>query len=168
MSRLQKNIVNIVMFNGVWLLCVLGGSAVAAVSVAVTLAFHMKFISLDRRELWFIACVALVGLVVEFCLIHFSVLRQPDGSGIPPVWLLLLWPLFAITLNHSTSWFQNHLWPSAVAGAIAGPLTYYTGTRLTDYEIVDPFNVSMIKLIIVWMVVFPGLMLFARRFNLRR
>ena len=156
------------MFNAVWLLCVLGGSQVAAVSVAVSLVLHMKYISLDQRELGFIACVAIVGLVVEFCLVYFGVLRSPDGAGIPPAWLLLLWPLFAITLNHSTSWFQNHLWLSAVAGAVAGPLTYYTGTRLTDYEIVDPFNVSLIKLIIVWMLVFPALMLLARTFNLRR
>ena len=168
MSRLQKNMVNIVMFNGVWLLCVLGGNLVAAAAVAITVAVHMKFISLDGRELGFIVCVALVGLMVEFGLVYFGVLRQPNGSAIPPVWLLLLWPLFAITLNHSTSWFQNHLWLSAVAGAVAGPLTYYTGTRLTDYEIVDPFNTSMVKLVIVWMIVFPALMVLARNFKLRR
>lgn len=153
-------------FNAVWLCCVLGGSTVAVVAVGITIALHMKFISSDRRELIFIGLVGLMGLVVEFSLVHFSVLKSAENSLVPPLWLVMLWPLFATTLNHSTRWFQDHVWISVLAGGIAGPLTYLTGTKLTDYEIVDPFNLSMAKLMVVWMVVFPCVMLLARKFRL--
>ena len=166
MSKLQKNIFNIVAFNAVWLLCVLGGSAVAVVAVVATIAVHMKFVSNHTRELAFIGLVAVFGLVVETSLLHFGVLKSPGQSIIPPVWLLMLWPLFATTINHSTSWFQNHLRVSMLAGGIAGSLTYITGAKLTDYEIVDPFLPSMAKLVLVWMVVFPLVLLLARKFNL--
>lgn len=145
----------------------LGGSKVAVIAVAVTITLHMIFISEQNRELLFIALVAVIGGVVEFGFVWFDVLKSPSDSLLPPLWLLALWPLFATTLNHSTKWFQQHLWISAVAGAIAGPLTYYTGTRLTDYEIVAPQSTSMLKLMIVWMLVFPFVMWIASLHNSR-
>lgn len=167
LSLIQKNIVNIVLFNAVWLVCVLGGSSVALVAVTLAIAFHMKVVSTDNRELLFISVVAVVGVVVEFSLVHFGVLKSPTSSIVPPLWLLLLWPLFATTLNHSTRWFQDHHWFAVLAGGIAGPLTYLTGTKLSNYEIVDPFYPSIAKLALVWMLVFPCVIFLAKKFRLK-
>lgn len=167
MTTLQKNIFNIVTFNAVWLLCVLGGSTVAVIAVGVAVAVHLQLISIDRRELLFIGLVGCIGILVEFAFVYFNVLKPPGASMVPPLWLLMLWPLFATTLNHSTRWFQNHPWISVLAGGVAGPLTYLTGTKLTDYEIVAPFYPSMFKLMLVWMAVFPCVILLARKFRLQ-
>lgn len=166
LSRLQKNIINIVVFNAVWLVCVLGGDTLALTAVFVTVLLHMKVISDDFRELYFISAVGVIGLIVEFGFVYFGVLQSPSSSLLPPLWLLSLWPLFATTLNHSTRWFQGRPGVSVLAGGIAGPVTYYTGTRLTSYEVVAPFNLSLIKLAIVWMIVFPLVMWLAKKFNL--
>ncbi len=138
----------------------------ALAAVTVTVILHMKFISTDFRELYFILLVGVTGLIVESGFVYFGVLQSPSSSLLPPLWLLSLWPLFATTLNHSTRWFQEHPVFSVLAGGIAGSLTYYTGTRLTSYEIVEPFYPSMIKLAVVWMIVFPLLMWMAKQFKL--
>ncbi|OED44647.1 hypothetical protein AB833_01290 [Chromatiales bacterium (ex Bugula neritina AB1)] len=132
MSPLQKTILNGVMFNITWLVCVLGGNAVAIVATTILIVFHLTAISRDKREFFLITGVALFGVMVESGLLAFSVLQSPESSLLPPPWLVALWAAFATTLNHSIRWFQNNFTIAYVVGAIAGPLSYLTGTRLTS------------------------------------
>lgn len=168
MTRIQRVIVNAVLFNVVWLVCVLGGSTVAVVAVTAALFFHQHFISGDPRELILILAITMLGVAVDSSLIATQVLLSPDNSVLPPLWLVSLWAIFATTLNHSTRWFQARLPVAFIAGGIAGPLTYITGTRLTDYDVGTPWPRAVALLAITWAVVFVVCMLAARQLSSRQ
>ena len=46
-----------------------------------------------------------------------------------PVWIVLLWGAFALTLNHSMAWFAKRLAIASVFAAIGGPLAYLGAAR---------------------------------------
>jgi len=76
-----------------------------------------------------------------------------------------LWAIFSTTLDHCAAWFQRRLAIAALAGAFAGALSYYTGTRLSDYSLGEPLWNSLLLLAMVWAVVFVVCMLLARYFG---
>ena len=82
-----------------------------------------------------------------------------------PYWMIMLWALFATTLNVSMYWVKQlyTLWIS-VLGAVLAPLTYYAGERLGAVAFTNPvYALGVISL--GWAVLFPVLVYFARNFN---
>lgn len=50
--------------------------------------------------------------------------------GLPaPLWIVLLWGAFAMTLNHSLAWFATRPWTAAAFAALGGPLAYLGAAR---------------------------------------
>ena len=47
-----------------------------------------------------------------------------------PLWLILLWIMFVLTLNHSLSWLTNKPLPIVIGfGACGGTLSYWAGIQ---------------------------------------
>jgi len=109
----QALVLNALRFEAGWLLCVLGGSWVAAIAGGSLLAWHLWRCA--RPGEWqFIAGFALLGLVIDggFQLLGgFDFNDQTLVLGLLPLWLWMLWPL---------------------CGAISGPLSYYGGALLAE------------------------------------
>ena len=57
---------------------------------------------------------------------------SPQPSLGAPVWIVLLWAAFAMTLNHSMAWFAARPWVAAAFAAIGGPLAYLGAERGFD------------------------------------
>jgi hypothetical protein len=85
-----------------------------------------------------------------------------------PIWLALLWPLLATTLNHCLAWSARPWWLASVLGAIGGPVSYYAGTQLATVSLPLGFWTSMLILAAVWVVVFPLLHWLAQYFRVPR
>jgi hypothetical protein len=71
--------------------------------------------------------------------------------------MILMWPLFATTLNISMHWLKA-IAPLliAVIGALFAPLAYYAGNRLGAVEY-DDLMLSMGIIAIAWAVLLPVL-----------
>lgn len=52
----------------------------------------------------------------------------PPGGA--PVWILVLWLSFALTLTQSLRYLQKYLWLAALFGAIGGPLAFLGAARV--------------------------------------
>ncbi|MRT94989.1 DUF2878 family protein [Ancylomarina sp. 16SWW S1-10-2] len=100
-----------------------------------------------------------IGFVVELLYLQLGVLVRSDGSVLPPVWLLLLWVMFATTLFFSLSWLRTKLYVAAVCAAISAPLSYLAGTRLHDLMALNTsVFFSLLVIAITWAILLPILL----------
>ena len=102
----------------------------------------------------------LIGLVFESIMVSLDLARYDHGqifSAIAPLWIILMWPLFATTLNISMRWLKN-LAPllTALIGAVFAPLAYLAGERL-GAVVYDNIILSIGVISIAWAVLLPVL-----------
>lgn len=164
------HIYNIVLFNIGWFCCVLMGNTIGLLSTAVISWLHIQFVSGEQRELSFMALVVMIGVVCDSLMFSTGILVAPSDaitSWLPPFWMILLWWLFATTINHSLGWLQDRLLLACILGAVAGPLTYYGGAKLSNITIGQPLWLSLTVLSIAWAIVMPLLLVLAKNYGLR-
>lgn len=127
-------LVNALGFEVIWTLCVMGGSWVAAVAGSAWVTLHLRYVG--KPDEWrLVAAFALLGLAIDGSLqlaggLIFN--NQWLIAGLLPLWLWMLWPLFATLVHHSLAWLWRRPWLAAALGALGGPLSYYAGAELTD------------------------------------
>ena len=169
-SRLRL-VLNVIAFQFGWFACVLGaahdqpwlGSAVVAVLVAVHLATAVR----PALEARLVAAALVIGVVWETLLLACGWIEYPTGvvlAGVAPLWIVMLWALFAITLNSSLGWLKGRLLVAAVFGAVGGPLAYWGGVRLGALVFIEPLF-AVIALAVGWAVLTPLLVVLAQRFE---
>jgi hypothetical protein len=112
----------------------------------------------DRRhgnDLLVLIAAILLGLIIDTSWTIFGLMEFTDPRPVHPIaplWILIMWVGFALTVNHSMAWMKEHRWLPAILGFIGGPLAYFAGLRLGAVEyLVDPWFVSTI-LGIVWAI----------------
>lgn len=130
-------VANLVAFEAGWTACVLGGSLVGAMVAGALLAAHLRWVARPGEWRW-LAGFALLGLAVDGGLAlagGFAFTETPLILGLLPVWLWLLWPLFATLLHHSLAWLWSRPRLAVVGGAIGGPLSYYAGAELAGVSL---------------------------------
>ncbi|MCW4149809.1 DUF2878 domain-containing protein [Halomonas sp. 18H] len=130
-------IANLAGFQLGWLACVLGGSLIGLVTVAILLALHLRFMAYPGEWRW-LAGFALLGLGVDGGLALAGGFQFPDDAwrlGPLPVWLWLLWPLFASTLHHGLAWLWPHPRLAMLGGALSAPMSYFGGARLAEVDL---------------------------------
>jgi len=130
----QTLVLNALRFEAGWLLCVLGGSWVAAFAGGSLLAWHLWRCAWPG-EWRFIAGFALLGLVIDGglqLLGGFDFNDQTLVLGLLPLWLWMLWPLFATLVYHSLAWLWRYPLLAARCGASSGPLSDYGGALLAE------------------------------------
>ena len=75
-----------------------------------------------------------------------------------------MWALFATILNVSLRWLKGRWAVAALAGAVAGPLAYYGGSRLGALQFGNE-GVALIALSLGWAVFTPLLMALSERYD---
>ena len=169
-SRLRL-VLNVIVFQLGWFACVLGaahdrpwsGSAVVALLVAI----HLTTAARPAAEARLVAVALVIGVVWETLLLACGWIEYPSGviwAGVAPLWIVMLWALFAITLNSSLGWLKGRLLVAAVFGAVGGPLAYWGGMRLGALVFVEPLF-AVIALAVGWAVLTPLLVVLAQRFE---
>jgi len=163
---------NFLLFQAGWFACVLGGAYQAplfgSTIALVIIAVHLGFAGNIMAELKLLLIALGFGLVFESLLVIFELAHYSSGmlhSALAPYWMILLWPLFASTLNVSMAWMKN-LAPLLIAllGALLAPFAYFAGAGMQAVVFEDVFlSLSMIAL--GWSILLPVLVLSAKQFN---
>lgn len=137
MTRAMSHLLNAAGFQAGWWSCVAGvavGLPWAGLALAAALVVaHLLCDPQPWREVRLAAASLVLGIVVDSLLQHFAVIQFHGWSLGPlsPVWLWMLWVLFALTLNSSLSFLKGWHWSLvAVMGAVFGPISYIVGARL--------------------------------------
>jgi len=166
----MKNIVvNIILFQIGWFACVMTAASnqplMGAVISMFILVSHVLMSKQYKQEIRIIVIAMLIGLLWDSLIVSAGWITYTSGmlsDFMAPYWIVLMWALFATTLNYSLSWMKSRLLLSAVFGAVAGPLAYYAGMKLGAVEFVNEVN-ALVALSIGWAIFTPLLLKIASK-----
>ena len=169
-SKMIFKIINFVLFQAGWFIGVLGASYnqtyLALTLSIVILLVHFALIKNRILELKLIIIAGLIGLLFDGALLNFDLIIYNDPglpSPLTPIWIVMLWMFFAMTLNHSLAWLRQKIYISILFGALGGPLAYIAGEKLDAITLLS--TNSIIILSIGWAFITPVLLIIANRLN---
>ena len=132
---LQRALYNVAAFQVGWFSCVLGGSLLGALAATLVIGVHLRYLAQPKEWRWLVGFAAL-GLLVDGGLsLAGGFDFGAEQWGVMPLWLWLLWPLFATLLHHSLRWLWQRPWLATLGGAISGPSSYFAGAHLAGVEL---------------------------------
>lgn len=158
-----KQIANALLFQAGWFACVAGGNSYWLLIAGGVLLMHLLWISSWAAEGRLLLWITAIGVLLDSGLMGLGVFDFGSHGALIPLWLMLLWPVLATTLNHCLNWTAQPWWRASLLGAVSGPLSYYAGSQLAGVQL--PLGVwpSLLLLAAIWAVVFPLLHAVARR-----
>ncbi len=159
-DRMMKIFVNVILYQLIWFLCVLGGNK-GAIAALPLLLLHLAFTNCRGADLKMMGFMLFLGLLVDGTLqqVGFFSFTTP---GFPiPFWLMIIWLGLAIIPQHSLAWLKNRLLLSAVFGALGGPAAYWAGTRLGAASLGWPLLQSLVFLSVIWAFIWSLIMFFS-------
>lgn len=162
---------NFILFQIGWFACVLGGAndrpwLGAGIALAIV-AWHVGRARRPRDEAILVAIAAGIGAAADTALVAVGWVEYASGTvvaGTAPVWLVVMWMLFATTLNVSLRWLRRYPLAAIVLGALGGPLAYWAGARLGAMEFAVPVAATA-ALAFLWGLLTPLLVRLARRYD---
>ena len=161
LSKLMKNLFNILMFQGAWFALVLAGNH-AAFWLLPILAIHLLLQQRPLVELSLIAVASAVGIVADTLIFNLggyqftsNVQIEFLGIAVIPWWLMCLWLFFCATLRHSLAFLQQKKLLSSILAAVSGPLSYFAGMKLGAVNFGWPIAVMIAVLALLWAILLP-------------
>lgn len=160
----MRVLLNFILFQLGWFACVLSAAAgqplLGVAVAAVIIVIHLFMAQQKQNEIILLVSAMLTGLVWDSLLVWRGWIDYSAGmliTNMAPYWIVVMWALFATTLNVSLAWLKQKLLYAAVLGAIAGPLAYYAGFKLNALQFGD-MPVALMALAIGWALFTPLLM----------
>ncbi|MDN4501048.1 DUF2878 domain-containing protein [Alteromonadaceae bacterium BrNp21-10] len=145
-------IINALLFQIAWWISALF-PAQATMPLLGILLLHFV-LSTQRKSDLRLLLLAPIGWLVDGALIYFEVLQTSHHNV--PIWLMLLWGVFILTLNHSLQWLHRVklLW-LALLGALFGSISYVGAIKLGTLNTTMPLNIVAILLGCIWFLLLP-------------
>ena len=148
---------NAVFFQLGWFACVLSIRQPGLLLAACALLLVQLLWICDRGEWRAVLAVAAVGWLIDSIWLQLGVLTIPNVHNLLPLWLAMLWLLFATTLRHSLGWTARHWWLSSLLGALGGPLSYLSGATLAGLGVPWDAVSDLLLLSLSWALLLPAL-----------
>ena len=165
-------IINLLLFQGVWFLTVLGAAAgngwIGLIGLGVFFIAHYLFAPQTAAADFRLAGVAAgLALIIETIIVQaglFDYAAAIPGGGIAPLWLLVLWANFALTMNGCIAWLHHRYVLAGVLGALGGPLSYFGGFKLGAATTEQSILLVLAIIAVIYALVTPLLFYLAAKF----
>ncbi|MGV6817228.1 MAG: DUF2878 domain-containing protein [Thiotrichales bacterium] len=171
MPRSRHLLLNFLLFQIGWLVCVLVGATsshwAGPLFVAVVVAIHLNLATSIIQETKLIFATLAIGTAWDSLLVSTNLLQYQHGMLHPelaPHWIIAMWALFATTLNVSLRWLRGRWILAVIFGAVGGPLAYYAGYRLGAVAMPD-MAFALLALAAGWAVIMPLLLWISAQFD---
>ena len=172
-ARPLKRVWNIISANIGWLACVFGAAWghhwLGWLVVGILFVIHITAIERHNTGVIFSVAAAaiIIGFVTDTALILLGTV-EPNRWQMPaplmPLWDLVIWANFSLTLNMSLRFLQKRPFSAAVLGALCAPGTYYAAGRLGALHFSEPVFFNLVWVGVLWLLAMPCLSLAARYF----
>ena len=139
---------NAVWFQATWFCCVLGREAWAPIAL-LSLVLHFFLVESVPAEFRRLLPVALTGIAVDVMLTVLGVFDFSVATLVP-LWLIILWWVFAAAIYRSFAKIGQSLWLAAVLGGIAVPFNYMVGAGFGAVSLPNGNTVTVAILVAVW------------------
>jgi hypothetical protein len=155
---LTRLLANAGLFQLGWFACVFGAQRPWLLLVAVAcLLAHLLWIDPTRSEWRLISLTMLAGWLLDSTLLNLGLFDFAGAATVAPLWLALLWALFATTLRHCLAWTAQPWWRASLLGALGGPLSYLAGAELAGVGMPLGLWPSLLVLGLIWAALLPAL-----------
>lgn len=154
---------NMLWYQSIWFLAVLGGSATVSI-IGMLLIWHVARSTNRVAELIIIVGCGGCGYLADSVISALGIYRFPAGSALPaPLWLLGLWLGFAGSLQHSLAYLTDRPLLLVIFGAVGAPFSYLAAARFGAVDF--PYgNVATLTLVsLTWVTLLPLFCLLCRR-----
>jgi hypothetical protein len=166
--RIVLALFNFLAFEAAWFAAVTGGAAgrgaLMSLAVVAVVAVHLVLNRVRlRSELRLILAVTVFGILLEAGFMGAGLIRYAgtaEGQMLPPIWIAALWFGFGTLPNASLAWLKGRWTAQVVLGALAGPLTYWTGVKLGAATIPDGGG-ALVAIGLAWAMALPAIFLMA-------
>ncbi|MCJ8217405.1 DUF2878 domain-containing protein [Aeromonas veronii] len=139
-------------FNLYWLLAVKWQQPGPLLAM---LLLHFLF-SPSRQRDWRLLPIAVAGCLLDVLLWQLGLFSFPSGF---PLWLVLLWLGFALTLAHGMRWLLRlPRWQQALFGVFGGASSYVAGAAMGAVHLPWGIWISSALLAVIWMWWLPVLL----------
>ena len=158
-GRSWTNLINYLLFQGGWAICVLGAANghphMAAAFGLVPPILHLLLVTDRRREGRLLVMALFLGVIVDGLHIHTGILVFTGSlhPALPPPWILVLWLQFATSLRYSLHWLRRNRPVGLVLGGIAGAFAYWAGVRLGAAGFGGDVTASLLQIGLSWVLV---------------
>ena len=162
-APLRRLLVDLLLFQAAWLACVCmaarGDPALGMAAVAAALLRHALLSRARGQDAALLAACLAVGAVWDTLLARSGLVIYASpwpGPGVAPAWILALWALLASALREPLRALHARPLVAALAGAVGGPLSYWSAIRLGAGHAGAPVAATL-ALACGWAVMTPAL-----------
>jgi hypothetical protein len=161
-----KTLLNVVFFQALWLASVGGAGRgywwLGLPVLAVFIGYHFFVSPCKKADAQLLLISVVLGFIADSALVQLGLLRFAQAlpwDGFAPIWIVSLWAGFALTLNHSMSFFQTRPIWAVIFGFLGGPLAYYVAANVWKAAVFTaPALYVYGALALVWAVMTPLLL----------
>ncbi len=148
-------------FQAAWFACILGvahgapGLGIAAVALVV--GGQLCFSEAPRQDALLVLLAIALGLLWDTAMLRLGVVVYAAPGPIEqvaPAWILALWALLGANLREPLQWLHGRWLLAALAGGVAGALSYIGAVRLGAGQLPD-FGLAVAVLGLGWAVMTP-------------
>ena len=165
-------VINVLLFQVGWFSCVLGGAyskpLLGSVIVVAVIVYHLYQAKELKQEISLLIIALIIGFIFESLMTYMDLAVYTVGQfhpAIAPYWMILMWPLFATTLNLSMRWLKElSALFVAIIGGVFAPLAYLAGSKLGAVEY-DNTVTSLSVIAFSWTALFPVLVVASSKLN---
>lgn len=143
-----------------WFWCVLFGihdQSIVAIIGAVSLILFQLYCTKIQDIALYIQDVLLVifsvplGALLEIFFIQTNLIHYANITKmLPPIWIVFLYPLFSLLLNHSLKIIKTNYLASFLFGFLGAPISYIAGISLGGLTFPYPLLTTWIMIGICW------------------
>ncbi len=137
---MNLSLLNSLCYTAGWFWCVLLGihdhTFLASIGAVFLILFQLyctkiNDVALYIQDLLLVIFSIPLGGLLEFIFIQTGLIHYVNTTNIlPPIWIVFLYPLFSLLLNHSLKIIKKHTLVSFLFGLLAAPLSYLAGMSL--------------------------------------
>ncbi|MCO4821621.1 MAG: DUF2878 domain-containing protein [Flavobacteriaceae bacterium] len=156
----MKNIINFILFQSLWLSCIIGAAYQNIWPATICLTALMLLFLLPKykngNDILFIYTSVTLGFLLDSLLAYTGLIEYKLNFGLTqtaPLWILFLWIGFALTLNHSMSWLLNKPKLGTLFITIGAPLSYFSAEKLNAIKINQTLT-TLLLVSLLWLLVY--------------
>lgn len=130
LTKLNK-VLNFVLLQTLWFALVVG---VAYQHIWLGVGFFILFaawqlhpVNRKQSDLKLALSLAALGSLLDSLWLQLDLISYQmhwPYSSVAPIWIVMLWFAFGLTINHSLAWIYDYKIAGVLMGAIGGPISY--------------------------------------------
>lgn len=150
-------------YQAVWFIALVGGAAglvwPGLLAGLLLLLIHLLMQERRGRLALRLLLAGVIGIATDTVLIASGTVVFAGTSGLPPGWMIILWPCFASLFDGLLAWVPTRPLVAIVLGALGGPLAYAGGHALGALAFPVGADVGLLAIAVMWAVAMALLVL---------